>query len=151
MECQLPAGPCDPEPVGAAFTPSPPSVALEGLPVLDPRALQELRAVQVPGRPDLLGRVVQSFLRVTPGHLDRLQAAIAAQDGAALTQVAHAMKSSSGTLGIARVTWLCWKLEQLGHNGALADAAARLTVLRAECVRAANALTEAVGPYPAPR
>ena len=114
------------------------------IPVLDPRAIEEIRAVRVPGKPDLLGRVVQAFLEHTPRHLAHLQAALERQDSRAVADVAHAMKSSSGTLGLARVTRLCWNLEQIARGGILTGTPELLVTLRAECDLASAALAEAV-------
>ncbi len=99
--------------------------------------------MQVPGKPDLLRRVVQAFRAHTPQHLASLQAALEQQDCERFGEVAHAMKSSSATLGIARVTRLCWDLEQVARGGTLRGAPELLVRLQAECDRAGAALTEA--------
>jgi HPt (histidine-containing phosphotransfer) domain-containing protein len=119
-----------------------PGAGTTDIPVLDLRAIGEIRAVRVPGKPDLLGRVVKAFLEHTPRYLARLQAALDRQDSQAVAEVAHAMKSSSGTLGLSRVTRLCWILEQLGRSGSLAGIPELLSTLRAECGLAAVALVE---------
>jgi HPt (histidine-containing phosphotransfer) domain-containing protein len=114
------------------------------LPVLDRGTLDEIRRVRVPGKADLLGRMAQAYLAAAPRHLATVQAALEQQDCKGLADGAHAMKSSSGALGIVRVARLCGTLEQSARGGTLDGTPELVSRLRAECARAAEALAEMV-------
>ncbi len=66
---------------------------------LDSEALNNLRALQRPGSPDLLGKLVASYLKETPPMLERLRDAFERQDPESACRVAHSLKSSSAYLG----------------------------------------------------
>jgi two-component system sensor histidine kinase/response regulator len=80
-------------------------------PVMDPQALENIRALQREGAPDLLTRVVQAFLSETPRSLQDLQEALGQGDLRALQRTTHNLKSSSANLGAVSVANLVKKLE----------------------------------------
>ncbi|MDX9841144.1 MAG: Hpt domain-containing protein, partial [Desulfobulbus sp.] len=85
---------------------------------LDSTVLDNLRR-QMPGQPDILVRIIHSFLRASPDLLAALQAAIRARDPEAVRQAAHAMKSSNGQIGANQLAAMCYELELLGSLGQL--------------------------------
>ncbi len=74
------------------------------------------------GKAALEARIMTEFLRVTPPILDRLQAAVAAQDHAQARFEAHTLKGSSRTLGA----------EALGTAGAAVEDAAKENIAKTE-------------------
>ncbi|OGP71350.1 MAG: hypothetical protein A2Z73_00615 [Deltaproteobacteria bacterium RBG_13_60_28] len=80
-------------------------------PVMDPKALENIRALQREGAPDLLTRVVQAYLSETPRSLEDLQEALGQGDLRALQRTTHNLKSSSANLGAVSVANLVKKLE----------------------------------------
>jgi signal transduction histidine kinase/DNA-binding response OmpR family regulator/HPt (histidine-containing phosphotransfer) domain-containing protein len=92
---------------------------------LDPEPLHNIRALQRPGKPDLLGRIVDLYLSDCPGIMNALRAAIESGNAEQVRQYAHRMKSGSANLGATRMARLCRELEQLGRCGEL-DHARRL-------------------------
>lgn len=103
----------------------------EPSPHLDPTVLDELRR-QMPGRPDILIRIIHSFLRVSPNLLAALQDAVRTRDPEAVRQAAHAMKSSNGQIGAKQLAAMCYELELLGSLGQLLDADQLLAELEHE-------------------
>jgi two-component system, sensor histidine kinase and response regulator len=103
----------------------------EPSPHLDTSVLDDLRR-QMPGRPDILIRIIHSFLRTSPDLLAALQAAIRARDPEAVRQTAHAMKSSNGQIGAKQLAAMCYELELLGSLGQLLDADQLLAELEQE-------------------
>ena len=93
--------------------------------VLDPAALAEVARLQRPGRPDLVGAIVDRFQADAPGRLDALRAALARADAFAVTQYAHALKGDSRRIGGNEVGHVCAELEALAGRGEL-DRAAQL-------------------------
>jgi two-component system sensor histidine kinase/response regulator len=80
-------------------------------PVMDPQALENIRALQQKGAPDLLTRVMQAYLSDTPKFLENLQQAINQGDIRAVQRMTHNLKSSSANLGAMSVASLVRKLE----------------------------------------
>jgi len=93
--------PGDPSPLSGIFA----------APVMDPKALENIRALQRAGAPDLLTRVVQAYLSETPRSLEDLQEALGQGDLRALQRTTHNLKSSSANLGAVSVANLVRKLE----------------------------------------
>jgi signal transduction histidine kinase/DNA-binding response OmpR family regulator len=99
---------------------------------LDPGALRNIRSLQQPGRPDILGKVIDLFLADCPGVMNRLRLAIESADAEQVRQNAHRLKSGSANLGATRMAELCRELEQLGRSGALDDATTLLARVETE-------------------
>jgi two-component system sensor histidine kinase/response regulator len=88
-----------------------PLSSISGPPVVDPQALENIRALQWEGAPDLLTRVIQAYLSETPKFLENLQQAINQGDIKAVQRITHNLKSSSANLGAVSVANLVKKLE----------------------------------------
>jgi len=126
---------------------SPASVPPSGSPTTEPadaaldrQALGQIRAMQRPGAPDLLGKIIGLYLESAPGLLRKIRDAVAGEDGDALRQAAHSLKSSSANLGAKRLAAICKELEQRGRERQLADAPGLLEELDACFVRVQEAL-----------
>jgi len=83
---------------------------------LDPAALQALRALQKPGRPNILNRVIDLYCQDGPRLLAAMRAAVEAGDMEALRHAAHTLKSSSGNVGAAGLAASCRTIEQLARD-----------------------------------
>jgi HPt (histidine-containing phosphotransfer) domain-containing protein len=113
--------------------PPPPPAASEAVVAegFDPAILGPLRAMQRPGQPDLVQSMIQLYLKGLPPQLQAIDSAVKAADAAALGRAAHKLKGSSATLGAARITELCTKLQSLADKSALAEAETLVLELRA--------------------
>jgi len=89
-----------------------PLSSISGPPVVDPQALENIRALQREGAPDLLTRVIQAYLSETPKFLQNLQQAINQGDIQVVQRMTHTLKSSSANLGALGVANLARKLEE---------------------------------------
>lgn len=112
--------------------------------ILDMEAIGRIRALQRPGVPDVLSKIVHLFIDHSPGILAAIRRAAASCDAAALRNGAHSMKSSSANIGAARVTAICRRLEAMGRDGNLDGAQAELDVLEFEFKAACDALLRQV-------
>lgn len=126
-------------PSTGATPPATPSTAPPASP-LDQRALDQIRAIQRPGSPDLLGKIIDLYLENSPGSLRQIRDAVAGQDGDALRQAAHSLKSSSANLGATELAAICKELEQRGRERRLENAAELLRELEIHYARAREAL-----------
>jgi CheY-like chemotaxis protein/HPt (histidine-containing phosphotransfer) domain-containing protein len=120
----------------AAPTPTP--LAAER--VLDPEPLSQIRALQRPGAPSLLAKVIGVYLDNSPTLVQRLREAVAQGDAVALRETAHSLKSSSANLGAAQLATLCKELEQRGREQRIEGTAALLAEVQAKYSRVREAL-----------
>jgi signal transduction histidine kinase/CheY-like chemotaxis protein len=122
----------------ASRTPAAPQAQAEA--VLDKQALEQLRSLQRPGGPDLLGKVIGLYLDNSQGLLERLRGALGAGDPDGLREAAHALKSSSANVGATALAELAKRLEAMGRAADLSQAASITEQLLAEYQRVVRAL-----------
>ena len=99
-------------------------VAAPGAPggVLDPRALEQIRALQQPGAPDLVNKVIALYLDSASKLTEQISSAVDAGDPDGMRLAAHALKSSSGNVGATGLVEISRQLEALGRAQQLDDA-----------------------------
>ncbi len=98
--------------------------------VLDKQVLDRIRAIQKPGGPDVLGRVIDLFLADTPDYLEQLYQALDQGDAESVRSIAHRLKSGAANLGGTQFSQLCKSLEQQAGAGELGDAERNKLMLR---------------------
>ncbi len=108
--------------------------------VLDQVALDKIRRVGETTERDVLTRVIGIYLENTNEELDTLSAAIERADGAAVAQLAHRLKSSSGNVGAQRLVERFRRLEQCGRDDTLDEASTLMAEIRGEFKKARLAL-----------
>jgi PAS domain S-box-containing protein len=109
-------------------------------PVMDDKALDKIRALQMEGEPDLLSEIIASYLGDAPVQLEAIHRAVAAGDAEGLHRSAHSMKSSSANLGATVLSSLCKELEEMGRSGDLRQAAQKCQQAQREFDAARRAL-----------
>jgi PAS domain S-box-containing protein len=122
-----------PEPVAAAR-----AIPPGGL--IDRRRIEQLRSLESEDNPNLVAEIVDMFLRDAPQHLDRLSAAAASSDAAALKAVAHRFLSGIENLGAVAMRQRCMAIEALGRDGRTDGAADLVEQLRADFAAARETL-----------
>jgi HPt (histidine-containing phosphotransfer) domain-containing protein len=103
---------------------------------VDVSSLEALRKLQLPDRPDAVGRIITYFLKETDERLAALAQAASAGDAHAIERNAHALKGITGTVGAHEMYDLAVRLEQIGREGHSDGAADLATELEAALVRA---------------
>ncbi|MPV57188.1 hybrid sensor histidine kinase/response regulator [Burkholderia sp. HI2761] len=83
--------------------------------VIDRKALDALRALQRPGRPDILTRIIDQFTADAPRLIRDMHAAVEAGDPDALKLAAHTLKSSSANVGAHLLSARCREIERLAR------------------------------------
>ena len=106
--------------------------------------LEKIRAMQRPGAPDLLKKVIDIYLNDSPNLIESIKQSIASGDARTLEEAAHSLKSSSANIGASRVSELSKKLEQFGQQQALEAAQKLLDDLETEYHIASSALTKEI-------
>jgi signal transduction histidine kinase/CheY-like chemotaxis protein len=109
-----------------------------GAATLDQDTLAGVRALQRPGRPDLLARIIGLYQQESPALVAQL--AGGEPDAEAVRNAAHRLKSSSAHLGAKRLAELAAELEQRARSGALGDTEELVRSIRAEHARVLAAL-----------
>jgi signal transduction histidine kinase/DNA-binding response OmpR family regulator/HPt (histidine-containing phosphotransfer) domain-containing protein len=124
------AAPAQPAPAAPAETGS----------ILDAAALQNLRAMRRPGRPDVLGRIIDLFYSDAPRLLGQLEVAAEASDAAALQLAAHTLKSSCANVGALGLSATCREIEQYARGNDVGSALHHIRGIQQELDRVLAAL-----------
>jgi|GEM_PF-4590390 len=111
---------------------------------LDPRALEQIRALQTEGG-DLVGKVVDLFIHNAPELLQALSEAIDLNDAKLLERTAHSFKSSSANIGGLRLSQLCKELEMAARENRIEEGGKLLGAIRTEFPRVKQALQHIAG------
>ena len=109
-------------------------------PLLDQSALENIRALERPGHPSLVGRVIDRYLLDVPKLIGQMRQAQERSDATALARAAHTLKSASASLGALGPAALCKTLEANARNGDIGGSAALLNQLDLACEHVARAL-----------
>ncbi|MBJ6798769.1 response regulator [Geomonas propionica] len=112
---------------------------------VDPSLLDEIRALQLPGKPDLLAKVVGSFMKSSPLLVASMREGLAAGDPQGVRQAAHTLKSSSASLGCLGLSDTCRLLELLTVEGTLEGAEPLLRQIEARHQKAVEYLATLPG------
>jgi len=112
-------------------------------PVIDPRALRQLQALDPDGRRNLIPRVLQAYSDSLAAHALQLEGARIGPDLELAGRIAHTLKSSSERVGAQALSQLCAELERLTQAR---DAAAAVLLLQplAEEIRRVRAAVRAM-------
>lgn len=123
-----------PAPKGAPAKPQP---APDDMPSVDPTVM----LTRVGGDQKLLRELVDVFSKDGPQLLREIGDAIRSGDAAALNEAAHSLKGMVAFFGIQSATDAAYRLEKLGRQGELRDAAAAFADLVREVGRIQAGLT----------
>jgi CheY-like chemotaxis protein len=116
----------------------PEAVEDNGGAVIDWTVLGRLEKLNRPGKANELARLVGFFIEDTPPRLSAMREAAARQDGAALKEVAHALRGASLHFGAREMVAVCDQLERCALTPNLPGATELLDRL-SEAVERTNA------------
>jgi CheY-like chemotaxis protein len=137
-----PAAAAAPQPAAATSVAPATASAVPALaPVLDVEVIEELRAIM---GDEYLG-LIRMFFEDAPTHIAKLQAALAANDVAAMVAPAHTLKSSSANLGAMALSAVAKRIEQGARTASLEKPALAVLMLENEFKRAKAALEKLLG------
>ena len=117
----------------------------EAVDLINSEALDEIRSLQSPRRPTLLADLIRSFFESSEGLIEDLRNAVEADDATAVSETAHALKSSSGNVGARAVSKLASELEALGKTGDLSHSKSILNRLEELYASTQQALEREIG------
>jgi HPt (histidine-containing phosphotransfer) domain-containing protein len=113
--------------------------------VLDPDAVNQIRALQEPGQANLLAEVVETFRASSDGDLQRLRRALEIGDHETVLNAAHRIRGAAAALGADRMRSAAEVLELRGRQQSLAGAEELLAALETAREQTLAALTQEVG------
>ncbi|MBL6999332.1 MAG: response regulator, partial [Gammaproteobacteria bacterium] len=116
--------------------------SLDSTTELQKRPLDNIRAMQQPGSPSILNRIITIFLQESPKLLASIQHAVSEKDSTSLLEAAHSLKSSSANLGALELAAISRELEALGKAENMVQAGELLDKLESVYNRAISALTD---------
>lgn len=114
-------------------------------PILDYKALANIRLLQSPGSPDVLSQVIRHYCATAPQLLQTARDALARHDVDALHHAAHSLKSASANLGVTTVATLSAQLEAMARENSLACAECVVMEAATACEAAYEALRQECG------
>jgi CheY-like chemotaxis protein/HPt (histidine-containing phosphotransfer) domain-containing protein len=127
-----------------APAPAPSAVVHEAAPqkaeVLDRSMLDNIRRLQKPGAPSVLGKVVDLYFRDAPQQIVSMRDALVAADATVLRRAAHTLKSNSGNLGATGLAAVCKELEARAASAQLDGADEFIARIQSEYERVHAAL-----------
>ena len=129
--------------VPAAPKPVAPAAAAQDT-VLDPAAIDRIRAMEQRGAQRLLQRLVETYRASSAQLFADAEAAIGRADSVALRQAMHTLKSSSANLGAMELARRCAEIETLARADRLVDVRADWLAVTDEYKRVKQALQETV-------
>lgn len=99
---------------------------------INPKVIDELRALQNAGAPGFLVELIDLFLKEAEGHVLKLRESYAARDARTFERSAHTLKGSCGNLGAQAMSRICADLQAVGHGADWARAGEVLPALEQE-------------------
>jgi len=109
---------------------------------IDTSALDAIKALQRPGQPDILGRIVKIYMEKSPDLLGEIESGVAEGDANRVKMAAHTLKSSSAYLGATDLATQCNQLESKAANDDLQDSQSALTELKNSFVAVVDQLRQ---------
>jgi HPt (histidine-containing phosphotransfer) domain-containing protein len=109
-------------------------------PVLDPQAIENLRALNPGDNDEFLREIAGIFLEDTPRRVGELEQSAIVGDTSKFTRAAHSIKGSSANIGATALRAVAEKLEQQSRTQSLADLAPLVAELKQELSRTEAAL-----------
>ena len=131
-----------PQTVGAQPQATAPAASERGKPgeVLDRQVLDQLGALRVNGKPDLLARTINLYLAESPKLMHKLKQASDANDTLGIVRSAHSLKSSSANVGATVLSRHCGDIEAAARRADIKEARAIFAAIEAEHGRVQAAL-----------
>ena len=109
---------------------------MSDLPIIDPQAIENLRALTPDDNDEFLREIAGIFLEDTPQRIAELEQSLAAGDGPKFTRAAHSIKGSSSNLGAMALRASAEKLEHHSQKSGLHDVSTMIAAVKTEFARA---------------
>jgi PAS domain S-box-containing protein len=108
--------------------------------VLEREVLEQLGALRVNGKPELLARTIKLYLAESPKLVKTLRQAVSANDAPKIVRSAHSLKSSSANVGASLLSRYCADIEASARHADIEETRGLLAKIEAEHGRVQSAL-----------
>ena len=98
----------------------------------DPSVFAQYRLIQKTGEPDIVKKIIRSYLESAPPLLKSIKNGVKAKNTETLWQAAHTMQSSNKLIGAGHMADICGELEMKGRAGSLENCVQLLAELERE-------------------
>jgi PAS domain S-box-containing protein len=115
--------------------------------VLDPAALDAIRALESEKVPNLLPQVVNIYLKEAPELVNGIIKSFETGDAEQACRSAHTLKSSSANLGAVSLAKLCQQIEAGARAGKLGELSLAVKQLEEQIATVFDALEQVKAPY----
>ncbi|NOS79611.1 MAG: response regulator [Nitrospira sp.] len=124
-----------------AATPGAPKPPADQAPtnIIDRQAWNSITALQRPGKPDMLAKVLTLYLTDSQQLVDRVRQGVAHGEARLVNEAAHSLKSRSAVLGAVSLSDLCQRIEAISRGGSLRNAEPLLDPLEGAFAHACQA------------
>ncbi len=106
------------------------------LPVIDPQAIENLRALNPDDGDEFLREIIAIYLEDTPQRMTELEQSLASSDVPKFIRAAHSIKGSSSNVGATSVRAIAEQLEHHSAKQGLDGVAPMMAALKTEFARA---------------
>jgi PAS domain S-box-containing protein len=113
----------------------------QGADALDRHVLDQLRALRLNGKPELLASTISLYLVESPKLMQQLKHAVAASDAPEIVQAAHSLKSCSANVGATALSRHCGDVEAAARRADTEEARRIFDAMEAEHERVQCALS----------
>jgi histidine phosphotransfer protein HptB len=113
--------------------------------VIDPQAIENLRALDPGANDEFLKEIAGIFLEDTPQRIAELDQSLLAGDVSKFTRAAHSIKGSSSNLGAVALRAASEKLEHLARTQGLANVPPLIAAVKTEFARATAEIKALLG------
>ncbi len=113
--------------------------------VIDPQAIENLRALNPDDNDEFLREIVNIYLEDTPLRIKELEDSLAAKDAGKFTRAAHSVKGSSSNLGAVAVRNVAEKIEHDSRSKGFEGAESLIAQLKHDYARAEAELKKLIG------
>jgi HPt (histidine-containing phosphotransfer) domain-containing protein len=114
--------------------------------IIDPQAIENLRALTPGDHDEFLREIVGIFLEDTPKRIAELEESLAGNDTLRFTRAAHSVKGSSSNLGALALRAVAERLELQSKQTGLAGVEPIFAELKSEFASAAAELRQILQP-----
>jgi HPt (histidine-containing phosphotransfer) domain-containing protein len=114
--------------------------------VIDPQAIENLRALNPGDNDEFLREIAGIFLEDTPQRINELTQSLAAGDVPKFTRAAHSIKGSAANLGAAALRAVAEKLEHKSRTDGIVAVTSLVGEIKAEFARAEIELRKIIAP-----
>lgn len=108
--------------------------------IIDPSAIDVLRQLRRPDKPDPVIELIDMFTRDTPERLHKIRTAVAQYNAEELAAVAHNLRGCASSIGATQLANLCQKLEENAERRAMQVSTPLIKEIESEFDRVCHAL-----------